>query len=176
MYTKMSPASFKFVTILLAVMFLFGAGLGIFQYTSSLPKPGDRLVEGRIIKVDVNKTTYHNFRKPDSTAYDSFLTIKIVNTDTVVTTGVPGDWTNRSPVVTFHYSGDPTEPIFLQQDKSPLIGTILFLVMGLTVILGIIVVLMFYQRQTRARNNQHKALLESISNFESKNLTNRKER
>ncbi|MGC1379242.1 MAG: hypothetical protein WA821_23630 [Anaerolineales bacterium] len=159
----LSPESFKFVAILLAVMFLLGAGLMAVEYTSSLPKPGDRLVEGRIVNIEVEKTTYHEFLMPDSTDYDTVLTIKILNTDTVVTTVMGGDWTNRIPdVVTFYYSGDPTQRVFLQQDTSPLVGVVLFLVMGLTVILGISVVLMLYKREERARHNQYKALLEKI--------------
>lgn len=163
----LSPASFKFVVILLAGMFLLGAGLMAVKYESSLPKPGDRLVEGRIIKMEVQKTTSNAFRSSRRiVSYDTFLTIKIVNTNTVVTTILDGDWTGRLPdVVTFYYSGDPTRRVFLQQDNSPLMGVVLFSIIGLTVLLGLIVVLMLYKRAERYRHEQHKALLEKIDRF-----------
>jgi hypothetical protein len=124
-------------------------------------------VEGRIIKIEVEKTTTNDFRWPGPVvSYDTFLTIQIVNTDTVVTTILEGNWTNRLPdTVTFYYSGDPTKKVFLQGDTGLLSGLVLFGVMTATMILGLIVAAMFQKRGERYRHNQHKALLEKIRRY-----------
>ena len=151
----------KYSVFIWAVFILLGVVFTIGEYNNRLPKPGYRLVEGRVVKVEVKKTSLSGYPYGDS--YETFLTIKIVNTDTVVTARLAGNRTNTIPdIVTFYYSGDPTEMVFLLEDTSWLKGGVLFLIMAATMILGSILVAMLQKRDERYRYAEQRALLEKI--------------
>ncbi len=145
--------------MLLTIASLLGAGGMAVEYMSHLPKPGDRLVEGRIVKVEVKETTGDD----NSPGHESFLTIEIVNTNTTVTTLVPGDWTNKPAFVEFYYSGDPTQQVFLQsQNTSSLQTALVFLLMAFLMFLPVIIVLMIRKKEKDFRHNEYEALVRKI--------------
>lgn len=145
--------------IVFAVVCLFGAGGMVVEYISHLPKLGDRLVEGRIVKVDVKETT----EAKNARGHESFLTIRIVDTNTTVTALMPGDWTDKPAFVKFYYSGDPTQRVFLQQQGTGSLQVALaFLLTALLMFLVVIGVLMIEKRQKDFQHNEYETLVKKI--------------
>jgi len=157
--------SIKQSLFFVAVLFLLGTGVTIIEYNNRLPRPGYRLVEGRVVKKEVKKiSTASSYG--DSYSYEIFLTIKIVNTDTVLTARWNDASTNKIPdVVTFYYSGDPTERVSLLEDTSWLRGWMALLTITAIMLLGLILAVMLQKREQRYLHNQHKALLEKIRRY-----------
>ncbi len=141
-------------------------------YLSRLPQPGEPLVQGHIINMEVQKTIIQHYskfnREPlySDNSYTTYLTIKIVNTDTIVKTFVQEDWTGKAPeVVSFYYSGDPSKMVFLQEDTLPLRNMLsawelvgFFLLVIIVIFMMILFIFnMLYKRAATIRANEFQA-------------------
>lgn len=158
---RRSPWSPLVVLVLTIALWAFISG-GV--YLSRLPQPGDKLVKGHIVHIELEKNTYTDRYGHPSVSYITHLKIKIINTNTIVETSVHDDWTAKAPaVVTFYYSGNPSKMVFLQEDTATLdnmnsgwrvIGAMLVILLIIFIVICIFMYIIATMLNRRAANRQ----------------------
>jgi hypothetical protein len=112
------------IRILILLAFIIPVNIYLFNdFMYSRPSPNDQLVHGYVVKREMGTTTFGIVRP--------ILTVQIQDTGENVNAVLSLSGINDIPAnVTFYYSGDPSQEVYLLEETNPIWGFMLFLIMS----------------------------------------------
>ena len=128
------------IRILLLLIVSIPINIFLFNdFMYSRPSPNDHLVHGFVVKREMGTTTYRIVRP--------ILTVQIQETGEIVEAVLSLSGINDVPNnVTFYYSGDPSQEVYLREEVNPIWGFMIFLSMSV-MLLGIFIAIMLLKEK-----------------------------